>query len=345
MKLIPLFSPQRYLQKTDDVSQLSTGRGKRQWIIARALCYYRCFDLNNVPASERDSALQLQITQWSPLSDYDIYRVWKKSQVQVWIWDRTQQQTAMQQAGLKQAQCIPESVLRPAQQNGLHVLQCAEGIEAQIWADHNLKHSRWWATPPNLQTWQRFQRSHRLPLSHEVSPAHPHNWLEKPWGRHKAPLRHSAFLQEKLWITLAGVFFMAALGWQSVMLWKWQQAVEQVQQQSEQLDEQVNPILDQRQIALAEQQRIKHIQRLKRHPEVLVLMQLVADKLPQYAHLVGWSYQTGKLNFTIRAKSIDPRYYVSSFEKISHFKNVKTENGNSQLQLTIKMDVLSLPTS
>lgn len=334
-----LFAPKRYLQYTDGVSLLQNGRNGTQWVMARALCYFRCFDLSAVPARERDQALQLQIAQWSPVLDYGNYCAWKGDKVQVWLWDKTMQQVAQQAQGLKSAHCLPETLLHPIGSEGLRYVQLEQGLEAQIWAEGVLLASHWWAKPPTLFQWQRFLRTHRLALR-EIAEAQPVPWLSKAWARHKASLQSSRFLQEGLLLGVIGSILVGFFAWSAVSLSKWQQAVADLNTQQSALSAQVEPILAQRRDALNQLQTVQTLLNLDAYPSTLALLNEVAKNLPQQSRLIGFTYQPGKLSFTVHARKIDPRFYVNTFEKSPYFREVTTENGANPLQLVLKMQVL-----
>ena len=335
-----LYSPKRYLQNPTAVEVLQNGRGGTQWLLSRALCYYHCFDLGTVAARERDTALQLQIEQWSPLTEYGSYRVWQGDKVSVWLWDQEKVNAAQAELNLKNQHAIPETVLHSKAETGLHYMAVQQGIEAQVWQDGVLLSSHWWAKPPSLAQWQRFQRAHHLDLSPvpdmpEIAP-----WLSKAWGRHKAPLQHSRLLQEDWLLGISLSILISFFAWYGISLSKWQQALDTVLEQQADFSAKVEPILNQRRQALDQQQAIQALLNLNPYPEPLQLLQVVANKLPQQSHLLGFVYQPGKLSFSIYARKIDPRYYVNTFEKSAFFKNVTTENGANPFQIVLKMQVL-----
>ena len=83
-----LFLPRRYLQADKKVIPPENRNiGAKQWVVGRDLCVYRLFHLPDVPGTERKSAIDIHIRQWSPFADTGSYVVWKDDIAQVWIWD------------------------------------------------------------------------------------------------------------------------------------------------------------------------------------------------------------------------------------------------------------------
>ncbi len=309
------------------------------------MCYFRCFDLSSVPARERDNALLLQIEQWSPVLDYDSYRVWQGAHVQVWLWDKTEIETAQAAEGLKNVACIPETLFHAKAEQGLQYLELEQGVEAQVWEQGVLKHSHWWAKTPSNFQWQRFLRAHHLDLSTETAATQATTWLNKAWGKHKAPLQNSQLLREDLWVGLMASVFIGFFAWYMISINKWQNALDELEQQRLTLTNQIEPILAQRRAALDNRAVIDALLDLKPYPETLVLLQTVASKLPKQSKLIGFTYRPGQLSFTVHARKIDPRFYVNTFEKIPLFRDVTSENGANALQLVLKMQVLKHPRS
>jgi len=334
------FSPQRYLQKRDEVVTPKTKR-RSDWVICRSLCYYRLFSLTDIPAARRDSVLQLKIEQFSPFKDYASYIVWQGKQAQVWIWDNQQQQTLLMETGLKKASCLPETLLqqRPYQ-NTLQLLQCMEGFEGQIWKDGVLIGSSWWATIPDEIQWANFQRAHSLPATDGVPSPIEEPLLKRPWGRSKKHFSRFRFYQERIWITLGAAIVSVVVSWQMVSVWKWQQAIQPLQAQIDQLTENIVPILNARNQAVADKQQVEQIRALVPYPSQLELMTQVAEKLPRgKAKLVEWDYQTGELRVTIETNRVDHTFYVTTFQAIPLFSEVKAETGRKSNQIVISLQI------
>jgi len=338
-----LFSTRRYLQRSNDIIT-PPGRSKRrcEWVIARSLCYYQLFSLEDIPASRRDDVLQLKIKQWNPFSDYATYSVWQGGQAQVWIWDQQEQQRLITETGIKKAYCLPETVLSPRlNTDTVQLIQCLEGVEGKIWQKGLLVGSHWWAEMPSETQWVHFQRSHSLPINDRI-PTLPleQDLLKRPWGRNKKYFNRFQLYQERILLTLGGAIFTVLLTWQSVNLWYWQQAIKPLQTQIEELRENISPILSARTKALAEKKKSEQLLALDIYPSQLELITQVAEKLPQKnTILIEWFYQTGELRFILETNQLDPTFYVKTFQKNPLFKdvNAKPGTGRSINRMTISM--------
>lgn len=333
-------SQQRYLHKRQEVIEPNTKSGKREWIVARSLCFYRLFDLTTIPAARRSEALKLKIRQWTPLTQYANYIVWQGALAQVWIWDEKIQVEQQQEFKIKSAYAIPETLLHPKQEEGAQLIQCMEGIEAQYWQDDILKHSRWWPTEPSLKQWADFQRTCSLAINTEIPQPMASALLNKPWGYHRTSINTIALQQESLWVLLGLAVFVIALAWYGVTIFKWQQAITQIEQQIETLSSDATPILTAKTKAMQGKQAVDKLVKLNPYPHQLDLMGAVVKNLPSNnVRLIAWKYELSRLSFTVEGDSLDPRKYVKAYEKMGLFDNVKTENTRKNNQLSIIMQV------
>lgn len=339
-----LFSTPRCLQRRNDIITPPGGAKKRsEWVISRSLCYYQLFSLEEIPNNRREDVLDLKIKQWAPFQEYGNYSVWQGKQVQVWIWDKEQQENLLTETGIKKVTTMPETVLRShPTTDTIQLIQCIEGVEGQIWKDGLLKASRWWAEMPNEKEWELFQRNHSLPISESLPPLPlEEDLLKRPWGK---PKRHSNRNQhqERIMVILGATIFTALLTWQTISVWKWQQAIDNLQIQIEVLNKKIAPILVNRNQAIIEKKRCEQLLALAPHPSQLELMTEVLEKLPsknKKTALIGWFYQKGELRLTVETSQLDPTFYVKTFQKNPLFKevNVKKGTGRKSNQMTINM--------
>jgi len=332
------FSTQRYLQHQNEIQRPPAGRGGREWVLSRGLCHYRCFDLTDIPLGRRDEALQLQIQQWSPFTHSGSYSVWRQSQAQTWVWDQDQQQQVQQAQAVRQARLLPEGVLRAPLTEGLRLLTCLDGLEGQVWREGVLQASHWWQTTPSLQAWQRFQRAQGLPATPVPSPLSL-PLLDKPWGRARTASGIGGLRQERVWVFGLAALGLSALVWQSVGIWQWRQALDQVASQIDSLNARTTPVLEARSQAMTDRLAIETLLALNPYPHQLQLLAEVADRLPAGVRLLEWHYQTGQLNFTLEAPSLDPRFYVTAFQAVPGFLEVKANTGRTPQQLIVSLRV------
>jgi hypothetical protein len=342
-----LFSTQRCLQRRNDIITPPGGVKKKrsEWVISRSLCYYQLFSLEEIPNNRQEDVLNLKIKQWAPFQEYSNYSVWQGKQAQVWIWDKEQQENLLTETGIKKVTIMPETVLRPhPTTDTIQLIQCIEGVEGQIWKDGLLKASRWWAEMPNEKEWELFQRSHSLQISDNLPPPLPleQELLNRPWGKPKRHLSRNQLYQERIMVILGATIFTALLTWQTISVWKWQQAIDNLQNQIEVLNGKISPILVTRNKAIIEKKRCEQLLALAPHPSQLELMTVVLEKLPskkKKTALIRWFYQKGELRFTVETSQLDPTFYVETFQKIPLFKevNVKKGTGRNSNQMTINM--------
>lgn len=304
----------------------------------------------DIPAAQRDSALQLKIKQWTPFAEAANYTVWKGGQAQVWVWDKSRQQALLSEIGIKNATVIPEPLLyaRPVTDE-VRLLQCLEGVEGQIWHDGLLIGCRWWSSAPSAIEWAYFQRAHGLAATQEVPPTLELQYLERPWGRSKADFTFFNLRRESLWVTLGAAFFTVLLTWQMVGLWKWQRATTQVQTKIETLQTKISSILELRNRAIADKLVIDELFALAPYPHQIDLMAIVTDillkinqelKLPANdIRLIDWLYQMGELKMTIESSEIDPTVYVKTFQDHPRFTEVKSSTGRKSEQIILTMKV------
>ncbi|MDM8558494.1 hypothetical protein, partial [Candidatus Parabeggiatoa sp. HSG14] len=342
-----LFLPQRYLQNHNDiVTPQGQMKGRREWIMSRRMCHYRLFDLTDIPMTRRDGVLQLKIQQWSPFKEYASYEVWQGGQIQVWIWDKQRQHKGLVETGIKKATILPETILRPHPTiDTVQFLQCLEGFEGQVWKGGILVGSRWWIDKPKIGEWINFQRIYGLSTHQNFPPTIECPLLERPWGRTKTHFDKFYLYQEQVWVMLGIAFFTILLTWQTVSIWKWQQAATQLQTQVDELTHSVGPILMARTQALDHKNKLKSLLDLNLYPSQIELITQVAEAMPRKnTKLIEWFYQMGKLRFTIETNKPDPTFYIKTFQKNPLFKEIeaKTGTGRKINQITISVQLVSL---
>jgi hypothetical protein len=122
------------------------------------------FDLSKLPASKRAQALRLQLPGWSPFVDADHAAIWSADgHASVWCWDRASLAVGLSAfgAGVKPSRFVPEPALRaPPVANGLRLIECLDGYEAQHWQDTQLLASRWWPQRPEAGAQLAFPPMH-----------------------------------------------------------------------------------------------------------------------------------------------------------------------------------------
>jgi|WetSurMetagenome_2_1015567.scaffolds.fasta_scaffold05640_2 hypothetical protein len=333
----PLFLARRYQQRLSEIIPPTSGNGRREWVISRALCHYHCFDLREIPINRRDAVLEMQIQQWSPFGKANSFSVWNQGVAQTWVWDFSIIETAQIDQNLKNPYALPETLLRPKLENGVQLLKCLDGVEGQIWKDNILIASRWWAEIPDIKIWQNFLRAYNA-LEFVDVPLQQTGFLAQAWGKSRTAFRSSGLLQERWLVGVLSTIFLMALSWEGVFVYKWQSAYSSLRKEIETLNEKANPILTAKTQTLNEQKHIERLLGLDAYPNNLELMAKIAEKLPQNIKIIEWHYQIGDLSFVLEGSPLEPSYYVSTYQSIPSFGDVKS---NSKLtnQLTVSMKV------
>ncbi len=337
-----IFSPQRYLQTDAEHVQSPTGKGRREWLMARGLCHYQCFDLSNVATLKREEVLQLKIRQWSPFTQTGRYIAWIKGNAQVWIWDQAVQQQAQHAQAIKPLPVLPESILYPPAKEGLQLLKTCDGLEAQIWQNGLLRSSRWWSQAPDAATWQRFLRSNAQSFIALPEHLEKQAFLPKPWAKNTSVWRNLNLLwrQERLWVSLGLAALISVFIWEWLSVTRWQTSLTELEHHIEQLTYDAEPVLTARGKVLDIKKQLETLQQLDKYPGQLKILLAIASKLPKGAVLQEWHYDNGALKVQIKADSIDPREYVKLFQDDPLFDDVKPETAKRKGEIDISMRVL-----
>ncbi|MDM8525688.1 hypothetical protein QUF80_20140 [Desulfococcaceae bacterium HSG8] len=312
--------------------------GQRQWIISRSLCFYQVFVLGDIPRAERGNALDTRIRQWSPFTETGRYIVWHDDTAQVWIWDETARRDAAKSADANVPRVFPETILRArAKDDMVRIISCTEGIEAQVWRDHILIGSHWWADELPAKEWKRFLLSHDLDPMIEPPDAEKMPWLNRAWGKTADDGAFLSLRHERLWVSAVMGILIFFLIWQGVSAWRWHQAREVSEERIGLLTREAEPILEARNQAMAYRQNAERLLSIDALPGQLEIMAAVAEKLPlNQVVLTEWHYNQGRLTFTLQGKQRpDPRYYVEIYQAHPFFKDVSAEQGGRVNQLVV----------
>jgi len=265
------------------------GRGELQ-VLARALCRFRWVPYVAVPPGERRAYVRLQLLAWSPFGDSGYALVNGRDGAMAFAWDQRAFEQRALAAGLpaQPARTLPETLLLPAQQDGVVLQACSTGVEAQVWRNRQLVASRWWLEVPDSAAWLNFQRSAGVAPGAQVEQppaihrAHEPAWLDEPW----APVLSLSAMLERARVRthLVAASLLAALLLPTLWLlhanWLLAQDIDALEVEKAQLMSQAQPVLTARNEALADMAKLDTLLAAVSHPDALTLISHVAKLLP-----------------------------------------------------------------
>jgi hypothetical protein len=203
---------------------------------------------------------------------------------------------------------VPETALQVRRQDGLHLVQCLEGIEGQFWFEGELRASRWWAEAPPPEQWLEFVRAtgvavYDLP---EVPSIERPVWRNRVWTNSGGGLALERHGREA---ALAGAaLVLAGYAYLGGSLMRDAQSLAEIETRLGEAQRQSAPAVADREQALANLDYLTGFAKLDPYPSQLTVLARVAENLPSNgAQLAAWSYQTGDLQFTVfsPASSLD----------------------------------------
>ncbi len=317
-------------------------------VVSRALCRFQRFDLGRLPANKRRSALKLQLLQWSPFASSGHAVVWQDGMASVWCWDRAAVDGRVAESGRKERfSVIPETLLRTPSQEGLRLIECLDGVEAQYWNQAQLLHSRWWPQAPAPSELLAFQRDCSLAL-HEQQPQMPLQEIAlaarawAPFSGVDAAPGEMALPEMALYASLALALGLPAIAL-SIGQLRVAGAVKERQQQIAQLRSASRAVLEARDVALTAQSRLNTIQGLQQFTDPLGLMVGVTRALPvQGAYLKEWDVADGRLKILVVSPTaeVSGAAYVSALEHSGLFTRVKIVTQVDPRQIGFSMDIV-----
>lgn len=337
----------RFLQGTEKTETPQNRFGAVQWVLTRPLYRFQTFDFAQVPAKNRNQALQLELAQWTPFASSDYYVGWHGQQALVWGWDADQATQAIVAQGLKpqRVRILPESVLQTPLQNGLCLTRCHEGYEGQLWREGQLERSRWWPQLPAQDEWLMFQRDAAVsPNEQQSQPPAPRAVVldAQPWVNGAGSSGDKAMQLERLIIALVILLLLLPTFWYGFALYKAQHSVAQLHDQQAQLQRDAEPIIQARSQALDHLARIDALRALAPYPRQLELMAKIAEALPKdNSYLKDWDFQAGQLKITLTStRDISTTYLIGILQQAGSFREVKALPGRDPKSVTFQMDVI-----
>lgn len=337
--------PKFFLQRRDGVERPVAWRG-RYWVVARSLCRFRRFPLANVSQRDLKDAAALKARSWAPYPALGFHAHLTPGAAAIWIWNAAEVEHAMQEAGIKPGSLasVPETVLQERAVDGLHLIQCSEGVEGQFWSGGELMASRWWADMPSPREWLEFRRASGIEAdaggmlpSIEYPSRSAHPWTNT--GRRlelERRVRQAGVAAACILLALYG-YFGGSLGHDLHALSQVEQKLAAVQLASA-------PVMADREAALESLGFLNAFAALDAYPTQLTLLARVAEKLPANgAQVINWSYRQGDLQFVVFSPVSPPDelFYVKAYSLVDAFTGVTADRAVVDRSLRVKLQVKS----
>ncbi len=336
-------SPNFFLQYRDRVDRPTVWRGRRYWVLSRSLCAFRSFRLPTTARSDLRNFAAIRAREWAPFADVGFHVHLGADAARVWAWDAARVGDAMAVAGLRadRVAVVPETAVQAQAADGLRLVACLEGCEAQAWSGGELKASRWWPEPPSSHQWVEFQRTAGMPVDPlvHVPPVETPLWRRRPWTSSGEGLGSSIERRQRELATAGGAILVALYGYFGASLTQHALALSAVEGRVSAAERQAAPVFRDRTQAAANQEFLTNFAALSPYPSQLALFARVAEKLPRNGvRIVAWSYQEGDLQFTLLSPvPADILFYVQTYSAVPGFTDVTADRVDNDRTLRIKL--------
>ena len=302
-------------------------------MLTRSLCRFGRFDLAQVPAARRHSALRLKLVAWAPFAEAAYAVVWVDGLATVWCWDAARLRERLAPHGRRPDQfsaVVPETLLQAPMADGLRLVRCLEGFDAQHWQARALMDSRWWPALPTAVEWLGFLRGSGVAFQSQTPLPPPMDlpWLPRPWAAVSAAAEDDGSLSG--WEPWVQAVLVAALGVPAALLatreLQLHLSTASLEQQINALRQTASPLLSAREAALDTLQSINLIQDVQRYPDALRVMTTVAQFMPADGVLLReWELSDGSLRFMVVSATapIVGTEHVAALERAGYFQDVK----------------------
>ena len=350
-----LFSNRRnVIQSRDDTVQLSARSLHAHWIVGRGLCMYRCEDFANVPRSKRRSALNLRLPVWSPFERTGHHCVWSGGSAMVWFWDMDAigsapdaseapgpQGRSARSAGVR---VLPETVFYARKPDGLHLQECREGFELQLWRSGLLADAFWFPDRPDerkLAWFRERQGAHASAIRSNGPVSAAAELAPEPWS---IPLTPGEWLEanERPLVATCLLALLLAVVWQETRFWKIRHLSNTVTAEFALMQDELDPLLAARNELRRLRKTNQALSAILAEPSQARLMGLVDRAIPSaQARFREWRYQQRELTVVLEDPDMDPITYVRSLEAEPLFEQVKAEpaHGESRIAITLRVRV------
>jgi Tfp pilus assembly protein PilN len=312
------------------------GRGDTQ-VVARALCRFRWVPFGAVAAGERAAFVRVQLLGWAPFDDsaYAVTMLGEGAMAFAWDQRAFEQRAAAAGLPLRPRRVLPETLLLPAQADGVALRPCSTGVEGQFWRDRQPVASRWWPQPPDAAAWLNFQRSAGVPAeAQQPEPPVPATgdgtpWLDAPW----APVTTLAAMVERsrqrVHASAAVILALLLLPtlWLLRSTWDVRQQLAALEAERVRLEADAQPVLKARSEALAVRAELDALAAAVERTDALHLLAHVAAQLPADGNRVrDLEWDGRRLRLVLVVPATTPRIaYVRALESGGWLQDVRED--------------------
>ncbi|GAB3260000.1 hypothetical protein [Chitinimonas naiadis] len=314
--------------------------GRHALVLSRAMIRHTYFDLAAIPRPRRGAALLLMIRQWSPFPVYGHLVSWGNEGAMVWCWDAAALASSNTEPD---AAVLPETIMRPASEtDGVRLITCIDGVEAQHWQSGELRHSRWWAAQPSPAEWQAFQRACGSRADGVVPAQQNIPFQDKPWG-HIWEGTAARAVSIDGWILAILILGLGSFTSQVLIeRWRTNQSIAALQTKLADANKTSLPIIRARNEAERSLAELAMLRQLNPYPSQLSLMAQVSGELADDGtYLQDWSWADERLKIVINSPNtnIVTARYLEALESLESFEDIKSIPSVSPKLMEVNMRI------
>ena len=339
--------PKRLLEQQEGLRALPGSDQRIIWVPARQTLKHALFTLpDQLGGRKRVSALQLKISAWSPFEDTRFSVIWSDNVASVFAWDGAALNQRISDHEYNPIDCevVPEAFIRTPGSDGLRLVSCSDGIEAQVWTRGFLTASRWWASIPPAHEWALFSRTTGESVSAAIPDLLEPEWLETAWPgnqTHGTPI--AQLLKNERLVAACTVILLAPCIYLGALWLSYSAMAINVKRDIAAIEDESRAIRFERAQALSALETAEDLTSLRRYPHQLEIFSKTHHLLRQHAvTLSSWDYDDGVLEFGLESDDdIDSRVFISAFEDDPLFSSVSA--GTRGPRLVMRMEVSTAP--
>lgn len=294
---------------------------KPLWILPRAWCVTTSLQAKGVPKHKTAAFVNLHLARLAPFADSGVYACRSGDWVHLWFWENQRVRTICEKHGLdfSNLQLAPESVCFPKVKEGAVLLNCLQGVEAQLWHQGLLLDSAWWPEVIDTSTWQRWRPTAAAatgaraelaawpealpPVSQQLGGRNSATTLSEPWAHNILGKKWWHALKEirgeKLQL-IAGGMLMLCVSYLGTQWWILQTQQHSVETKIATLSPLIEPLNAARSKAMESQQWVNKLAGLRSQDDVRDLLKSLQPVLQQQeAALREFEYLDGEVRLML----------------------------------------------